>query len=301
MGLSFRAIASLVLLVSFTTGCATYDNMKAPPAQSQPIAVEFTSPELSGWALPVGVYIMPNSQTVISGNSGPPLGVAFGAIGILAQDAIGSSVTKENVGGMEGALRIDVTEQSRAIARAMIDSGRFGKLFTTLADPGASILTVSAYLVVSYLDDANVRPYVVLNAKLLNAKGTAPVWASRYTASLGKAMPLAGENGLAANGGEPLRRMVSADVEIAVRAMLSDVTEPRARAGNEMTLVQSWVPYLKKRLQMVGYLLAEDDKTLVFAPKYADAMVQSGVHVMDKAETVRRPATPNDALFKVLD
>ncbi|MCY1381576.1 hypothetical protein D9M69_695000 [compost metagenome] len=82
--------------------------------------------------------------------------------------------------------------------------------------------------------------------------------------------------------------------------MLDDVAQPYTRDDKRMTAVEAGFPYLRPRVQMLGYNLIEDEKYIAFVPKIGDAMVLSGVNVLDKSVTVYRPAKADDVTFKLL-
>jgi hypothetical protein len=82
--------------------------------------------------------------------------------------------------------------------------------------------------------------------------------------------------------------------------MLRDVAEPYVRDDADMTIVEGDFPYLKQRVQMLGYKLTEDEKYIAFVPKIGDVMTLSGVNVLDKSTIVVRPARPGDVSFKVV-
>ena len=77
--------------------------------------------------------------------------------------------------------------------------------------------------------------------------------------------------------------------------MLSDISNPRARDDDRLYTVQGRFPYLKDRMQTVGYKLDEDDQSIYFAPKIDDSMVFSGIHVLGKSATKYRKARKGDA------
>ena len=148
------------------------------------------------------------------------------------------------------------------------------------------------YLVVTFASDTEARPYVVLKTTLKQAGGAD--WVTRYSASIGKPLPLAGENSLTADGGKILGEQLAHDVESAVGAMLDDVMTRHVRDENKMLYVESRYPYLRQRIAGPGYQLGENDSEIVFLPKFPDATVMAGIHVLDKSQIVYRPATKDD-------
>jgi hypothetical protein len=284
----FRAMA--IIPLAALAGCATYDRTKAPPAEAGPISVQYSSTGASGWSdLPMGAYQVPNSDVVISGHQkGGGFGMLFGAAGVLAESAVEAHQGKSAVSGAQDALHIDLASQADRLTKDALASGRFGGAFTATADANGAALQVDPYTVLTFVNDSDVQPYVVLKASL---KGG---WSTRYISSVGAPLALAGDGSLTANGGERLKAVLDTELKHAVDAMLDDVARPRARDENKLLYVETGVPFVRWHMGVVGYELSDDGQTLVYAPKIADAVVFSGVYVVDKSSVTIRPATPKD-------
>jgi hypothetical protein len=56
-------------------------------------------------------------------------------------------------------------------------------------------------------------------------------------------------------------------------------------------LIAAYIPFLKKRVQVVGFALSEDADSIVFLPALPETSILAGVHIMDKAVSTSRPAT----------
>jgi len=294
---AFAALMSL-------TGCATFEMAKPAPVQTQPVAVSFTDEELSGMNdLPIGTYRVPDSHVIISGHQKGGMGpaVLFGLIGLAVQHAANASAGQEAVQEIEEALRINLKEEGQEIARKLISSERYTKSFRTEVDAASPSLSVITAVVMSYVTETDVRPYVVLKASLHDPKTKETVWTTRYFSSNGKTLPLAGEVSWTANKGEELKRTVSTNLERTVAFMLADVSSPYARDDTKLTMVQGTFPHVPQRLQTVGYRLSEDDQTIAFVPKLGDVIVFTGVNLMDKSTTVYRVATKDDELLKIIE
>ncbi|ARU56496.1 hypothetical protein OLMES_2435 [Oleiphilus messinensis] len=82
--------------------------------------------------------------------------------------------------------------------------------------------------------------------------------------------------------------------------MLKDAASPLSRDDTELTMMQSYFPYLKQKVESVGYLVSEDVESIVFIPKIGDASLLAGVHIIDKSVTIFRDATENDSYFKIV-
>ena len=95
-------------------GCATYDLTKAPPAETQPIAITYSSEGPSGWTdLPLGAYRVPNSDVIVSGHEKGGIGMLFGVVGVLAQEKRSERARPEaDVKGGGAAMQINLLPQA---------------------------------------------------------------------------------------------------------------------------------------------------------------------------------------------
>lgn len=301
--MKFRARAlSLVILAApvALAGCATYDFSKPPPAQSQPISVSFSNEGPNGWTdLPIGTYRVPNSTVIVAGQlKHPGIGMMFGLVGVLAENSVGASEGKHAVSDVQTALQVDLTPQADALTQQAM--ARYGQAFSATANANGPTLVVSPYTVITFVNDTEVLPYVILKATLKPSASGSSLWTTRYIASSGKPVPLAGENSLTANSGRLLRDAQALDLRRAVNAMLDDVATRRGRDQTAQMYVETSVPYVRQRFGLTGVELSDDGGALVFLPHVADANVFAGVEILDDSVTLHRPATADDKI-KLLD
>lgn len=294
-----QRLAALGLCLSLGA-CATYERTKPAPAVAAPLSVTISSEQLSGWTdLPIGAYKVPDSDVIITGHQkGVALaGPLFGLIGLAVVHAANASSSAAGVANTEQAMRIKLNDVTRAeIERQIADA--------SLADrysmrPGGVQLDVSSGLLLSYVSDTQVRPYLILKATI-NGADRKPLWFTRYFASTGEAKALEGPGSWTADGGEPLRAALSINMRQAVKVMLTDIARPKARDDKQMTVVEGHLPFVRPRVAMLGYLVADDDRYIAFAPKMGDASALSGVSVMDKSVVVYRAAKPDEPVFRML-
>jgi hypothetical protein len=297
-----RTLAILVLIAPVMAGCATFDNIKVAPAESQPISVVYSNEGPSGWSdLPMGTYQVPNSSVIIAGHQqGGGIGILFGVAGMLVQGAVNSDIGKGRVQNVQDALHVDLVPQANELTQRLLASNRFGQAFNTSANPNGPTLSVVPYVVITYVNDTEVRPYVLLKTTLRKSPAGTTEWSTRYIASAGAPVPLVGDNSLTANGGQMLKSALSQDLEEAVTVMLDDVANRHVRDESKMEYVEANYPFMKPRLAAHGYLLADDGQWLVFAPKVGDVLVLSGVSILDKSVIVHRPATADDKI-RIMD
>ena len=299
---SLSRVIFLGVMSAALSGCATYNMMKPPPAQTQPVTVVYTPEGPSGWNdLPIGVYRVPNTNVIISGHQeGGNIGMLFGLVGVLAQDAVNTGIGKGKVSGVQEALQIDLTPQAQAITSGLLASAPLAPAFAATPDPAGPTLEVTPYAVLTFANDTDVQPWVILKATLHSAGSTTGGWSTRYIATVGRPVVFVGDNSLTANGGALLKSTLSDELSRAIKAMLTDVATHPARDGASQVYVESGLPFIRARMGLVGPQLSNDGSTLVYVPKIADAVVFAGVHVLDVKVVGHRPATKDDEA-KIVD
>ena len=291
-------------LTAVLAGCATYDRTKAAQHQTQAIAVSYTAEELSGWSdLPIGTYRVPDSQVIVSGHQkGAGVGAAFGLLGVAIEHSMEKSAGHAAVQGSEQVLHITLTGEGQQDLDVLLQSDEFrGKFVPPAQGLAAPQLTLSGAVILTFIDDTNVMPFVVLRARLSQPKPATEVWWTRYICGLGAPKALTGDNSWSADGGAALRAAVSAELARALHGALTDVLAPAARDENHQVAVAGYYPFVRGRFELVGYDLAEDSQSVMFAPRIGDANVIAGISIMDRAIVVTRPATKSDKAFRRLD
>ncbi len=299
-----RAVFVMCTAALLLPGCATYNRTKPAPHQAQPIKVEFTSTELSGsWDLPLGTYRVPDSQVIISGHQkgGMVPAALFGVLGMAVQSAVNKNAGKNATKDSGAALQITLTAQAQEFADVMIAGDPFAKSFSNDSNVAGPTLSVSTGVVMTFVTDTDVLPYVELKASLTEPKATSPKWTTRYIAYAGLPRPLTGDRSWTSDGGKDLNSTLTVELRRAIRVMLLDVASPYPRDDKKLTTVQGHFPFIKKRMETEGYELSEEPQFIAFVPKLGDAMVMTGVNIMEKATTVYRPAEKGDSYFKMLD
>jgi hypothetical protein len=284
------------------TGCASFNRTKPAPASSQPIAVEFSTEALSGWTdLPIGTYRVPDSQVIISGHQkGGAAGLLFGVVGVAIQHGINQSGGKQAVADIEKSLKINLTSEGQAAVHKLIATDAYAAKFKEGAGPGP-VLSISTAVVLTFVNENDIKPYVILKTTLRDPKSKDKVgWSTRYIASLQAPRPLVGDNSWTADSAAALNSAVAADLERAVEVMLRDVSSPFPRNDAKLYAIEGHFPYVKPRLQTIGYLLGEDAETIYFVPKLGDVIVFSGVNIMANSVTTHREAVKGDSAFGIV-
>ena len=312
----------LILLTAlpcfFLVGCSSYSLIEAAPEQSDPVLVEFTEGQLLGWTeVPASAYFVSDSQVVVTGQPGqvgnvpdtgrPGWATAIGVAGV-AMGGGGSGGGPGGAGridleGLEEAVHINLTSQANHVVRQLIATGQYANYFATSPAPSPSELSVFTTVILSYVTDTDIVPFILLKAILSDLSIESKIWEARYFASSGESLPMVGESSWVELGAEGTERVLIPHLKRAIEFMLSDISSPRVRDDGRLYMVQGRFPYMQQRLQTVGYKLDEDNQAIYFAPKIPDSMAFSGIHVLDKSVTIYREAAKGDvgiAGFKIL-
>lgn len=305
--IALRRVAVIAYLLS-VVGCAAQPPPVTATRQDAPIGVDFTSDTLSTFNdMPMGTYHVPNSQVLVSGfEKGSPIAIALGAVGgpvgIAASSAAYGAATDTSEGRAavkthESALQISLEPVAEQLLRTMLESEKFAGKFTLKPSQAGMTLRVAGNVVLECFDNGDVRPFVVLRAKLISAQQTV-TWTMRYFASVGGPHPLSGDNSWTANSGELLKATVSTELQRALLVLLMDIRSPLPRDSNAKVAAEGYFPFIKKRIQVVGFRLAEDSDWFAFQAKVPSTSLLAGVNIMDKSAARYRSATPSDPLLK---
>jgi hypothetical protein len=300
-------VAVIACLLSFV-GCATEPPPVSATKQYAPIGIDLTSEALSPWSdMPMGTYRVPNSQVLVSGfEKGSPLALAFGVVGgpagIAATSAAYGVATDKSEGiaavkPYEGALQISLEPVAEQQLRTLLEDERFTGRFTLKPSHAGMTLRVAGNVVLECFDNGDVRPFVVLRASLISPQRSV-TWTTRYFASVGGPHPLSGENSWTANSGELLKAIVSSELQRALLVLLMDIETPLPRDSNAKVAAEGYFPFMKKRIQVVGFRLAENSDWFAFQAKVPSTSLLAGVNVMDKSTARYRSAIASDPLIR---
>ena len=213
--------------------------------------------------LPMGVHRIPDSNVVISGHQkGGGIGMLFGVVGMAIQSSANASGGTARVRNVEDDLRFDATAKATELTGTMLAAdGKLGQRFTLQA--ADNILKVSPYIVITFQNETEVRPYIVLKTKLFTPGDQSPK-AQKYFCCEGKALPLSGPGGLAENNGAGLKALLTSELETAIQVMLQDRAQPFARNKDTRITVKGYLPFVGKPFKMKGYDLGKyKDYTLL--------------------------------------
>ena len=152
--------------------------------------------------------------------------------------------------------------------------------FAPFGGGAEATLEVVPFIVLTFIGEERVRPWVVLKAAFKDASGSEK-WKTRYITSLGDPRRLTGDDGWTIAGGEPLRTAVDRSLRAGVDVMLRDAAGalPRGK-GRVVKLRGNWV-WVKQPMEVTGEILEETPAMLVVKPEVADAIVFAGSSIVD--------------------
>ena len=251
----------------------------APAQAPSPTRIVYVDEGMSRMSdLPMGVHRIPDSNVVVSGHQkGGGIGMLFGIVGVAIQSSANASGGTAKVRNVEDDLRFNATAKATELTQTILADGKFGQRFTLQASD--NMLNVVPYIVITFQNETEVRPYIVLKTKLFTAADQSPK-AQKYFCCEGKALPLSGPGGLAENGGAGLKALLATELETAIRVMLQDRAQPYTRDKETRITVKGYLPFVGKPFKMKGYDLGKyNDYALIDFP--SGMLVFGGVNIAE--------------------
>lgn len=307
---NLKRIAGLALMGSLlgTAGCG-HTMLKPAPRVATPIAVIYTGRDISGMSdVPIGTYELPDSQVIISGHqkaSRSPASMMFGVLGVVVANQIDKSGGKSAVKSVTDVLHLKLSPDAEQNLASLLGEDQFKEHFTATPVRGDPQLEFSGSIVLTFVDDTQVYPYVVLHATLKQyprnpaLTDAVTLWSTRYMSSIGASKPLEGPDSWTENDAASLKATISAELKQAMHYMLADVQEPESRDEARRIVVAGHFPFIPDRYEIVSYDLGEDGDSIAFAPQLSDATILAGVLLVDKSQVVVRAATKGDRSKKL--
>jgi hypothetical protein len=231
--------------------------------------------------LPMGVKRIPDSNIVVSGHQkGGALGMLFGVVGMAIQSAANTDAGGKRTNDLQDALRFDVTGRASELAGSILAEESFRGAYTLATAESPSGVTMVPYIVLTFVNETDVRPFIVLKTKLDPEAGSKKPRTIKYFCCEGPAMPLAGEGSLTANNGEKLKAVLNAELDTALRIMLMDRRQPFARNDDARLDVNGSLPFVGKPFKWRAWDLGnyKDYKLLEFR---GGILVFGGVHAVE--------------------
>lgn len=254
----------------------------AGPTQAPPTTIVYSDSGMSRMAdLPMGVHRITDSNVIISGHQkGGGLGVLFGVVGMAIQSSANAEGGTAKVRNVEDDLRFDATAKAVELTKAILADERYRERFKLSAEPSGRTLNVTPYIVITFVNETDVRPYVVLKTKPAAGTSKEAPKALKYFCCEGKALPLLGENGLAENNGARLKELLTSELETAIQVMLLDRSQPLPRDKKSRLVFNGYFPFVGKPFKMKGYDLGRyNGYSLIEFPP--GALVFGGVNIAE--------------------
>lgn len=231
--------------------------------------------------LPMGVKRIPDSNIVVSGHQkGGPLGLFFGVVGMAIQSAANTDAGGKRTNDIQDALRFDVTGRTNELVTTILAEDQFKGGYTVVTEESPSAVSVVPYIVLTFVNETDVRPYIVLKTKLDPEAGSKKPRTIKYFCCEGPAMPLTGDNSLTANNGEKLKALLNTELDTALRLMLTDRRQPFARNDEARLDVNGSLPFVGKSFKWRGWDLGsfKDYRLIEFR---GGILVFGGVHAVE--------------------
>jgi hypothetical protein len=148
------------------------------------------------------------------------------------------------VRNVEDDLRFDVRAQAIEMTNRIMASDQFRTAYTLTPQPGGSTMTVTPYVVLTFVKSEDVRPYIVLKTKVATATDSGKT--IKYFCCEGKPLPLAS---LTENNGARLKELLSSELETAVNVMMLDRSQPFPRNDEARIETNGMLPFVGKPLK----------------------------------------------------
>lgn len=293
----------VIACVATLAGCATFHNAEPFPKEPKQMTVDVSKEMPSTWTeMPMGVHVVPNTRMLVSGHqAGQGASMLFGPLGVLVGSAINAERGKSMLGDDKALGSHDLVSATEQLVKDGIAADAQSKLKFGPGIAGTPQLTLLPFVVLSYVNDTDVRPYVVVKTTLKDAAG-AQVWSSRYISASAQARPFAGDNGWLSDSGQPLKQALEQSLRRSVDVMLRDVAGKTLRDPAKWMYVGGQYAFVKQPLKVKGNLVLDEGEYIAFTPRLGDVVVFTGVNIFDRKIVAISDATeqdPNVAKFEV--
>lgn len=280
-----KAVLALIASTSAMAAQANagHEQAGAAPAQAPPTTIVYPGKGPSGFSdLPMGSHRIPDSNVIISGHQkGGAIGPIFGLFGMLAQSAANADAGGRTVENVQDKLRFDVAAKAAEMTGAILAGDRYRQTFTLAPNAGSGTLSVVPYVVITFVNETDARPYVVLKTTLSSESPGASPRMIKYFCCEGEPLPLAGENGLSENNGERLKDILTSELETAIHVMLLDRSQVYPRNNQKKITVEGYLPFVGKSLKVKGYDLGHYSDYSLFEIRGGN--VFAGVHAAEQS------------------
>lgn len=293
----------VIACIATLAGCATFHNAEPFPKEQKQVSVDITKELPSTWSeMPTGVHVVPNTRLFVSGHqAGQGASILFGPLGVLVGSAINAERGKSLLGDDKALANHDLLTATEQLVKEGIAADSAGKLKYGPAAPGTPQLTLMPFGVLSFINDTDVRPYVVVRTTLKDASG-AQVWSTRYISASAEAKPFTGDNGWFKDDARPLRLALEQSLKRSIDVMLRDIAGKTQRDTAKWTYVGGQYAFVKQPLKVKGNLVVDEPDYIAFTPRLGDVIVFTGVNIFDRrivSITDAAEQDPNMAQFEL--
>jgi hypothetical protein len=289
---SAAAALAAACLVSSLAGCASFRAIEPLPEVKRPVAVAVSAEPPSKMSdMPIGVYQVADSTLYISGHQqGQAAGLLFGLLGVAIAHGANQDVARERVKEAEAKLHTQLIDGTRKMVEEKLRLNPASGAITGAIGPGGT-LELTPYVVLTYVNETQARPFVIVKARLLDA-AKQETWWTRYVVSGGEDRSIDGDRGWATDQGQPLREAVRRGLDTALDVMLMDTAGTLPRGKGRPAKLKARYAFVQQELDLPGEVLQETPERVVFAPRVGDVVVFAGVNVFDKRTVAIGAADP---------
>lgn len=288
-------LVPLAVCIATMAGCATFRNAEPFPKVQKEVSISVSKELPSTWSeMPTGVYAVPESRLFVSGHQGgQAASILFGPLGVLVGSAINAERGKNLVGDGSALSKQDLVSATERFVQDGLAAYPDTNLKFGSGKAGASQLELLPFAVLSYINDTDVRPYVIVRTTLKDETGK-EVWSSRYIAAAADARPFGGENGWYRDEGRSLDLALSQSLKRSVDVMLSDMAGKTSRDPKKWMYVSGQYAFVKQPLKLKGNPVVDDADYIAFTPRLGDVVVFTGVNIFDRKTVRIAEATEQD-------
>lgn len=292
---AFSRYLPIIACVATLAGCASFRNAEPFPKEQKQVAVEVSKELPSTWSeMPTGVYAVPNTRLFVSGHqAGQGASIFFGPLGVLVGSAINAERGKSMLGDDKSLANQDLVSATEQLVKDGIAADGTTNLKFGPGTTGTAQLTLLPFGVLSFVNDTDVRPYVVVRTTLKDASGT-QVWSTRYIAASAEARPFTGDNGWFKDGAQPLRLALEQSLRRTIDVLMRDVAGKTARDPKKWSYIGGQYAFVKQPLKVKGNMVVEEPDYIAFTPHLGDVLVFTGVNIFDRKIVTITGATEQD-------
>jgi len=180
----------------------------------------------------------------------------------------------------EAKLHTQLIDGTRKLIEEKLQRNPAAGAVAALTGAG-STLELTPFVVLTYVNDDQARPFVIVKARLLDA-AKQETWWTRYVVSGSEDRPIDGDGGWAADQGRPLREAVRQGLDTALDVMLMDTAGTLPRGKGRPAKLKGRYAFVQRELDLPGEILEDTSERVVFAPRVGDVVVFAGINVFGR-------------------